>query len=58
LLQWAERSGQHQDVRARRGGLRFAFYGRVARCPYRRMIESSFGMAGGVGMGSFGPVLT
>jgi site-specific DNA recombinase len=40
LVEWAERSGRRQNALACRGGLRFAFYGRVSTEDYQDPVTS------------------
>ena len=40
LVEWAERSGRRQNALACRGGLRFAFYGRVSTEDYQDPVAS------------------
>src|ERR1700730_2608900 len=51
LLAWAERTGHHAVAGQRRGGLRFAFYGRMSTEDYQDPVTSrarQVGQAGGL----------
>src|SRR6266566_5229714 len=60
LLAWAERAGRRPAAEPGRGGLRFAFYGRVSTEGYQDPVTSrarQFGQAGALvaGHGRIGP---